>query len=147
MHEEAEVLVFELENTRIYFHHNHKTLHLKWKGPDCKSIYVEVIEALKRLTLELKAEGWLFDLSQCSAIQTDIGTSNMDQLAEALKGSNLKKYARVVSKDQEYEQAIRQRIPTLNRIYNLDLQVGNFETEAEALAWLFDASEGTLVEE
>lgn len=140
-------LVYEMNNVHLYFHPKHKVLHLKWHREDCRGTYLEVLKALKRYTIELEAEGWLIDLSECKIVQSDIIKDNIEYVANALTESKLKRYARVSSQDPVYEVNIKERVAQINKTYNLGLTMGSFDTEAEALAWLFDASEGTLMED
>lgn len=142
-------LVFEIKDTQIYFNPGCRTLHIKWHDhdrQDFQMIYLEILKALRRLTLELDVEGWLSDLSKCRAVETGEMQENLEHLVNALTESKLKRYARVTSKDSNYENDIQDKIDRFNATYKLGLAVGHFNTEPEALAWLFHASEGTLVE-
>lgn len=139
-------IVFEYKEIQIVHHQEHKVLHLKWKGPDCADGYMQVLTALRELTLDLKVEGWLINLGQCQKMQLE-GLTNLAHVANALTESRLKRYARVRSKDQAYERNLQEKINKFNQDYHLGLEMASFETEAEALAWLFQASEGTLMDE
>ncbi len=139
-------IIFDLNNVQIFHHREHKILHLKWLGPDCVDGYMEVLKALRKFTLDLEVEAWLLNLGHCQKMQLE-GLTQLVHVANALTESQLKRYARVRSKDQEYERILHEKLYKFNKDYQLGLDTGSFDTEAEALAWLFQASEGTLLEE
>ncbi len=138
-------LVFDQKGTRLYYHPEHKVLHLKWSGIDDSDLYLEVLKSFRTLTIELGITGWLTDLSEGKTMPTLTMKVYLEFLWSALTEGHLKKYARVVSQDEQYEKSIMVKLAALNKDYNLGIEIESFKTEAEALAWLFNASPGTLI--
>jgi hypothetical protein len=130
-------LVYKESNVLIYFHEDYKVLHLKWLETDCKDKNFEVMAVLENLTIELEVEGWLFDTSNCRAFRIEGIEDNIEGFAASLKNSNLKRYARIASKDLGYEYTIKEYIEHFNKKFNLGLEVECFTDEAEAIAWIF----------
>jgi len=139
-------IVFELNNIQIFHHPEHKVLHLKWLGPDCVDGYMDMLKALRKFTLDLEIEAWLVNLGQCRKMQLE-GLTSLAHVANALTESQLKRYARVKSKDLDYERILQEKVHKFIKDYALGFEMASFETESEALAWLFQASEGTLLDE
>ena len=139
-------LVYEKFNALVYFHKKHKILHLKWISTNCREGYLEVIKALIKLTIELKVEGWLFDFRNCQLLPAEVVQENIKYIGNALSQSKLKKFARLVSKDLNYEMHARENIDQINKEFFLGVEVAYFTNELDALSWMFDAIEGDLLE-
>lgn len=139
-------LVYKEDNALIYFHEKGKVLHLKWISFDCQKGYAQLVETLIRLTIELEVTAWLFDLKNCQMVRYRLVKTDLDYLLQNLRNTDLKKYARIPSKDPDYEVQVGERIEYFVKTFFPNLQIANFENETDALAWIFEPGSGNPLE-